>query len=278
MSKMTVKTTNNELGRPVDSRVLDCYMEKLSVCYCSKSEEARHISKYGNSHVHCSCTNCNGKATWRMTAWRHLKCDVEPPTKLRIVEASGHDGVTAKQISCVSETANESACLLLESPPDNLNLCNDANGISVGFDLTDVSDEEEEIPDVNQDSHQLIKEFVDDSILRLIEMKEKMHCSENQIIELLEWVKRLHTSGINDSEQYWPKNWHDVEMLLKRIGFVEPKLYWICLRKDHPSHYGLMESQDECCQYCGQTGNIPYYYMSLIERVKSWCSNKKHVP
>lgn len=36
-----------------------------------------------------------------------------------------------------------------------------------------------------------------------------------------------------------------------------------------------MESQYEYCPYCGQTGSIPYYYMSLIDRVKSWCSCKE---
>ena len=34
---------------------------------------AREISKQGKPHVHCPCDKCNGRATWRMTAWRHLK-------------------------------------------------------------------------------------------------------------------------------------------------------------------------------------------------------------
>jgi len=31
------------------------------------------ISKYGDPHVHYPCEKCQGKATWRMTAWRHMR-------------------------------------------------------------------------------------------------------------------------------------------------------------------------------------------------------------
>ena len=46
-------------------------------CYCQLTAEAREISKLGKPHVHCPCDKCNGRATWRMTAWRHLKSESE---------------------------------------------------------------------------------------------------------------------------------------------------------------------------------------------------------
>ena len=45
----------------------------LTCCHCQLTTEAREISKQGKPHVHCPCDKCNGRATWRMTAWRHLQ-------------------------------------------------------------------------------------------------------------------------------------------------------------------------------------------------------------
>ena len=46
-----------------------------SACFCRDSSEAIdiYILKYGDPHVHCPCEKCQGKATWRMTAWRHMR-------------------------------------------------------------------------------------------------------------------------------------------------------------------------------------------------------------
>ena len=45
----------------------------VTSCYCTGNPEAREISHRGKPHVHCPCAKCNGRAVWRMTAWRHLK-------------------------------------------------------------------------------------------------------------------------------------------------------------------------------------------------------------
>ena len=45
----------------------------LTSCHCQLTTEARDISKKGGKqHVHCPCDECNGRATWRMTARGHL--------------------------------------------------------------------------------------------------------------------------------------------------------------------------------------------------------------
>ena len=112
-----------------------------------------------------------------------------------------------------------------------------------------------------------------DSILCLVEMKQKMGCSINHFEELLQWGKDLHTSENNDAAIHWPRNWGGVQLLLKELGFSEPKHYWICLSSDHSSRYGLMESKDEPCPHCGHLGTIPYYYLGLPDKVKKWCSS-----
>lgn len=112
-----------------------------------------------------------------------------------------------------------------------------------------------------------------DSILCLVEMKQEMGCSINHFEELLQWGKDLHTSENNDAAIHWPRNWDGVQLLLKELGFSEPKHYWICLSSDHSSLYGLMESKDEPCPHCGNLGTIPYYYLGLPDKVKKWCSS-----
>lgn len=48
----------------------------LTSCYCQLTAEARDISKKGEKpHVHCPCEKCNGRATWRKTAWRYLQLE-----------------------------------------------------------------------------------------------------------------------------------------------------------------------------------------------------------
>ena len=118
-----------------------------------------------------------------------------------------------------------------------------------------------------------LKKFVQESVLRLVEMKQKMGCSIQHFEDLLQWGKGLHTSENNDATLHWPRNWNEVQSLLKELGFSEPKHYWICFSSDHSSQYGLMESKDEPCPHCGHSGTIPYYYLGLPDKVKKWCSS-----
>ena len=64
------------------------------------------------------------------------------------------------------------------------------------------------------DEEENLKKFVQDSILRLVEMKQKMGCSINHFEELLQWGKDLHTSENNDAAIHWPRNWDGVQLLL----------------------------------------------------------------
>ena len=58
----------------MDGRLDDVVADVVGSAYfCRDSSEAIDISKYGDPHVHCPCEKCQGKATWRMTAWRHMR-------------------------------------------------------------------------------------------------------------------------------------------------------------------------------------------------------------
>jgi hypothetical protein len=202
--------------------------------------------------------------------------ELSPEKKHRGIDIDGQQVVSevSEVLGGKSQLSIEGYVYEIESDPSLL------NADDVG-DSPCSSDQEDEVcslassqdsEQLNTDSNEMIKEFVEDAVLRLLDMKEKLCCSEKHFEDLLKWGKSLHVSGNPNAGEHWPNSWNDVQILLKDIGFVSPKLYWICLRPDHPNHYGLMESQDEFCPHCGQTGNIPYYYMSLIEKVKLWCA------
>lgn len=181
-------------------------MQRPSVCYCSSSEEAKNISKFGDPHVHCPCDKCKGKATWRMTAWRHIQAKddphnlVEPSSKIQRLDNSNEQDLESSEVvesvaSCANDDRNTLASDDLSDSPMS------------GNENCDTSDHDDEQISTDQD---LINDFVEDAVLCLLELKEKMCCSENDFVELLKWGKLLHTSGNKDAEQYWPKNWNDV--------------------------------------------------------------------
>lgn len=271
--------------------------ESLTSCYCQITPEAREISKLGKPHVHCPCDKCNGRATWRMTAWRHFKSGCEqsltrptPVKKLRktseepdcstldpLVEYEELD-FDPEQVFRFEDSYSEFAHKLTSDVcagaerEDNEDDRSSTEGSS--DDASAPPDSEDETGAVGSDDEtENLKKFVQDTILRLVEMKQKMGCSINHFEELLQWGKDLHTSENNDATIHWSRNWNEVQSLLKELGFSEPKHYWICFSSDHSSHYGLMESKDEPCPHCGHLGTIPYYYLGLPDKVKKWCSS-----
>lgn len=253
-------------------------------CYCQITPEAREISQAGKPHVHCPCAKCNGKATWRMTAWRHHKssqCEhssTQPKQKRRAVEedlVEYEDEFHSEQVYSFEDSYMESADstgVVCAGADRELDDHDDINGSPNG---SSDEDGDNEAPGVveNDEEVDLLQKFVQDSVLQLVKMKQRMGCSINHFEELLEWGRNLHTSDNDDARRHWPRNWDEVQSLLEKIGFSKPKNYWICFNKNHPCQYGLMESKTELCPHCGQAGTIPYYYLGLPNKVKQWCSS-----
>ena len=257
----------------------------LTCCYCELTADAKEISKEGKPHVHCPCEKC-------MTAWGHMKSERQqssqpsPAKKARktleeldsstlenLVEYEAHE-FELESAFCFEDTYSEF--------PHSSDVCAGADRAGHDYDdnsITDYSsaggsrsaDDDETGSFGSDDEEENVKKFVQDSVLRLVEMKQKMGCSIHHFEELLQWGKDLHTSGNNDVSIHWPRNWDDVQTWPKELGFSEPKHYWVCFSNDHSSHYGLMESKDEPCPHCGHSGTIPYYYLGLPDKVKKWC-------
>ena len=83
----------------------------------------------------------------------------------------------------------------------------------------------------------------------------------------------------------WPKNWNDVQLLLKEEGFEDAQEYFICfcrtekvIKRNNKTHtkfvysgnYSVMDNKDACCTHCGNKGYIKYYYLGLESKIKNW--------
>ena len=101
---------------------------------------------------------------------------------------------------------------------------------------------------------------------KLLLMARSMYCkgaSLNQDIDVEEVVTK------------WPKTWVDARKHLVDVGCKDAKEFLICLSEDHTSKWDLLEKRSDECQYCGQKGTIPYYYLGLETKVKQWVSDSE---
>lgn len=274
-----------------------------NLCRCLDSDEARNISSLGKAHVHCSCLLCiKGKAVYPMTASRHTQranrartetldnqllipstssseksdtCDVvfqasysfcEFPSDLLSALAGRH------YESDENELVNESTTSDHEIPSDvesSMSLSSDDNATC----NSDDSSNGEEHNDSNRDEGGVedLEQFLYDTVLRLVEIKGQAGFSQSIFEDLLHWGKDIfNKANIN---LRWPSCWADVLVLLEKFGYKSPRLYWICLDDSHPYLFSLLNAKDELCPHCGQQGKIPYYYLSVIDKVKRWSSS-----
>ena len=114
------------------------------------------------------------------------------------------------------------------------------------------------------------------AVFDLLEIKDSQNLSISAFESLLKWGKNLYCKQDLELEAVFPGTWAETKTLLKDHGFddCKPRLFYICLNKDHPCHYQVMGSSSDLCKYCEQPGSIKYYYIGLTGRVKQWCKNK----
>lgn len=268
-----------------------------NLCRCLDSDEARNLSSAGNAHVHCSCLLCKGKAVYPMTAWRHARranrartetwesqllipftsspeisdaCDVEfeasasfseIPSDLPSALLAGRQYERGENVLENESTASDDE-MPIGLPSDDNSPC-----------PSDDSSNDEEHNDSNRDDgeDEDLDQFVYDTVLRLVEIKARAGFSQSIFEDLLQWGKDIAKKVNNNIT--WPSCWADVLVLLEKFGYKSPNLYWICLDESHPYLFSLLSAKDELCPHCGKQGKIPYYYLSVLDKVKRWCSS-----
>lgn len=266
--------------------------EKRSICKCTSTPEANYFTSKGQSHVHCPCDRCEDRAVYPMVAWRHMQKRV----KYSDVNAEGEELDIA-----ASETSTSSDCFSVShyhaefdssSPPLLAASCArdfDANEESEVSDIDsshpgDVSNElvSNEGPGSESDpfsdvaaEEAYMRDFIRDAVLRLVEIKGTVGFSISTFEDLLKWGANLHCENNDAAVDHWPLSWEHVQNLLGGIGFKRPKLYYICLDSSHPCLYALLKTQTDVCPHCGKQGTIPYYYLSVQDKVKRWFASEE---
>lgn len=227
-------------------------------------------------HVHCGCSDCNGKAVSRSTAFRH---------RTREFHLSAYSSLEANTSlnSLEEESVLEQNALDMEtSSPEHQNVVDqvmfdDSVAISNVVDSDtlqerEVSDSHEDEPDCTK----VLTEKIVDAILDALQLQLELKLSNIGFDHILDWGKKLFAMGFREHIHLWPKCWKDAERLLHSVGYRDAKKYMICLDESHRCHYGLMSSEDELCPHCNKKGTIPYYYLGLGPKINLWASDPSY--
>lgn len=181
----------------------------------------------------------------------------------------------------------------------------EASSDGEGDNIMSVDQEEELNPqavpnndtDMEDDNSEVnpLRRLVVKAVLDAMSIMEKSGSSINTFEEILDYGKTMLFTGLCENvdvdilTSIWPKNWLEVQTLLKEEGFSNPTEYYICICREEKEtkrngkvtkkyHYSrkwsIMESKDEVCSHCGKCGYIKYYYLGLSEIVKNWFKSK----
>ena len=275
--------------------------DKRSICKCSSTPEAYYFTSKGQSHVHCPCEKCEDCAVYPMVAWRHMQ------KRVRYSDVNTDDAevdIAANPISTSSETTNSSDCFSVSHYYAEFDFSSTSCLLAgAGAARDNVETEESEVSDTDSshsddvfcelvssegsqsESNALsdgagedangMRDFIREAVLRLVEIKGTVGFSISTFTDLLKWGANLHCENNEAARSHWPLSWEGVQTLLGDIGFKMPKLYYICLDSSHPCLYALLESKTDVCPHCGKQGTIPYYYLSVQDKVKRWFASEQ---
>ena len=131
------------------------------------------------------------------------------------------------------------------------------------------------LSDVAEEDANSMRDFIMEAVLRLEEIKGTVGFSISTFADLLKWGASLHCKSNEGARSHWPLSWEGVQTLLGDTGFKMPKLYYICLDSSHPCLYALLESKTDVCPHCAKQGTIPYYYLSVQDKLKRWFASEQ---
>ena len=231
-----------------------------NLCRCLDSPETQNISARGNAHVHCQCAICAGRAAYPMTAWRHMQreraaaIDEYCPLNNENVYSDNGDGVNnnndGEDIGIDDDLDYDGDGQYIDDSVGS----DDDDGSNIGGDpvengegdpvLPDLHEDEEVNEDEELDEDAVMKEFVLDAVLRLVEIKGEAGFSLKTLEELLIWGRNLHCANNEQLIPFWPSCWSEVLLVLESVGYKSPQLYWICLDESHPRLFGFIKSKN----------------------------------
>lgn len=87
--------------------------------------------------------------------------------------------------------------------------------------------------------------------------------------------QRMYNRGScgNPSNTHWPNTWQDAMKMLREAGYKDPTTYYVCLSESHYCNWDLMKRESDMCKISGSKSTIPYYYLSIKNKVQMFCSD-----
>lgn len=180
-------------------------------------------------HVHCPCFACSGRATDRTTELRHWKetCQLAATKSASFVNSdSDNDSHISDDISfedvgeCDQPVEDEFGTGCNPEPRRNLQ-------------QSDRIDDDEANSVQNPKKKLVVK-----AVLEALRIKHKSGASVSTFEDVLEYGKTLLFTSLGDDvdsdilSTLWPKNWNDVQLLLKEEGYEDAKQYFICFCRE----------------------------------------------
>lgn len=267
-----------------------CWLrDEISGCECAEKSYR---------HVHCPCVGCNGRATDRSTELRHWR-------EAKTLAVSTNVSIDIEEIE-TDEYGSDSLSVHVGVSDDiDQLLVEENNGINT--DLEQQANEEEQnlwtsngqsvhaLENNSNNKQNPMKKLVVKAVLNALKIKHDSGVSVKTFEDVLEYGKSMLFTSLSEGVDVdilttlWPKNWHDVQLLLKEEGYEDAKEYFICFchqekkftrdgkttnKLIYDGKYSVLKNKDDTCPHCGGAGYMKYLYLGLESKVKNWFRNK----
>ena len=90
----------------------------------------------------------------------------------------------------------------------------------------------------------------------------------------MKFGKELYCKGNSDLLSRWPTSWNACIALLRKAGYKKPITYYVCLNTEHQCFWSITDCATDTCKYCNKKGEIEFYYLTLADKIRRWCSFK----
>lgn len=261
----------------------------VPVCKCSA---------LSYTHAHCLCTKCRGRAVSRSTEYRHwASANLEAVDRDRdrerspiTVPADQTHSQASSPLSALAEPGNQQQAHVL-LPRGAMGQDDESN-----TDHLESGDHEQEGIDTAPPSSTIVaacaatagyppetwthRDVVHNdliwSIVESLQLMDETNSSQQNFVDILQFGKDLYKRGLRvapsseiseeEVDGIWPKTWQGAMKLLEEEGYEHHKKLTVCLSDAHYCLWDTISPPQTKCKYCGESGKIPYYYLSLSDK------------
>lgn len=129
---------------------------------------------------------------------------------------------------------------------------------------------------INEENTSSINDAENDiisAVLKAFYMIKDMGGSQKNLMEMITFGRDFYSKQNDEVKNIWLKYHSACLQVLRKAGYEDPIKYYVCLNENHPTHWSSLLDQNDKCQCCNQPGSIPYYYLSLTDKIQRWCAN-----